>query len=119
MKQRGVTCRKIENSGVHASGGFPLAPFYLSRNVAMAADGACITGSTYIEFDDVEVPVSNLLGQENNGFEIIMSSMSIRPHHKQVILPYDVQPEQQPLKTFWNSLTCVSLLQTSTTNASG
>lgn len=34
-------------------------------------------GSTYIEFDDVEVPVSNLLGRENHGFEIIMSSMCI------------------------------------------
>lgn len=32
------------------------------------------TGSTYLEFDDVVVPVSNLLGQENNGFKIIMSS---------------------------------------------
>ncbi len=31
-------------------------------------------GSTYLEFDDVEVPVSNLLGQENKGFKIIMSS---------------------------------------------
>lgn len=33
-------------------------------------------GSTYIEFDDVEVPVINLLGQENRGFPIIMSSRS-------------------------------------------
>ena len=32
------------------------------------------SGSTYIEFDNVEVPVKNLLGQENKGFEIIMSS---------------------------------------------
>jgi alkylation response protein AidB-like acyl-CoA dehydrogenase len=35
-------------------------------------------GSTYIEFDDVEVPVENLLGQENRGFEIIMSSKYLR-----------------------------------------
>jgi alkylation response protein AidB-like acyl-CoA dehydrogenase len=35
-------------------------------------------GSTYIEFDDVEVPVENLLGQENRGFEIIMSSKHLR-----------------------------------------
>lgn len=33
-----------------------------------------IAGSTYIEFDEVEVPVANLLGKENEGFEIIMSS---------------------------------------------
>ena len=40
-------------------------------------------GSTYIEFDDVEVPVSNLLGQENRGFPIIMSSESF-------LLPTDI-----------------------------
>ena len=48
LKASGVTCRKLHNSGVAAS------------------------GSTYIEFDDVEVPVANLLGKENEGFEIIM-----------------------------------------------
>lgn len=52
LKVPGVTCKKIENSGVHAS------------------------GSTYIEFDDVEVPVENLLGAENRGFEIIMSNFN-------------------------------------------
>ncbi len=52
MKAKGVTCKKMENSGVNAS------------------------GSTYIEFDDVEVPVSNLLGQENRGFDIIMSNFN-------------------------------------------
>lgn len=52
LKAQGVTCKKIENSGVHAS------------------------GSTYIEFDDVEVSVDNLLGQENRGFEIIMSNFN-------------------------------------------
>ena len=35
-----------------------------------------VIGSTYLEFDDVEVPVANLLGQENEGFKIIMSSKS-------------------------------------------
>ncbi|KAK4949984.1 hypothetical protein LTR10_011826 [Elasticomyces elasticus] len=52
MKASGVTCRKIENSGVSAS------------------------GSTYIEFDDVEVPVANLLGAENRGFDIVMSNFN-------------------------------------------
>ncbi|KAK0647596.1 Acyl-CoA dehydrogenase apdG [Lasiodiplodia hormozganensis] len=33
-------------------------------------------GSTYIEFDDVRVPAANLLGQENRGFEIIMSNFN-------------------------------------------
>ncbi|KAK1059080.1 hypothetical protein LTR74_012872 [Friedmanniomyces endolithicus] len=52
MKAKGVTCKHIENSGVHAS------------------------RSTYIEFDDVEVPVANLLGKENHGFEIIMTNFN-------------------------------------------
>jgi alkylation response protein AidB-like acyl-CoA dehydrogenase len=46
----GITRRRIYNSGVAAS------------------------GSTFIEFDNVKVPVSNLLGKENQGFQIIMSS---------------------------------------------
>lgn len=50
LKARGVTLRKLQNSGVSAS------------------------GSTYIELDDVAVPKENLLGHENDGFEIIMSS---------------------------------------------
>lgn len=49
---KGVTRRKMENSGVHAS------------------------GSTYIEFDDVKVSVENLLGEENSGFKYIMASKS-------------------------------------------
>ncbi|KAL2848884.1 acyl-CoA dehydrogenase/oxidase [Aspergillus pseudoustus] len=52
LKARGVTCRKIENSGVSAS------------------------GSTYIEFDDVQVPVTNRLGNENEGFPIIMHNFN-------------------------------------------
>jgi alkylation response protein AidB-like acyl-CoA dehydrogenase len=31
-------------------------------------------GSTYIEFEDVVVPASDLLGREGQGFQIIMSS---------------------------------------------
>lgn len=52
LDAKGVTRRKMENSGVNAS------------------------GSTYIEFDDVEVPIENLIGQENHGFLYIMSSES-------------------------------------------
>jgi alkylation response protein AidB-like acyl-CoA dehydrogenase len=52
LKTKGVTCRKINNSGVQAS------------------------GSTFIEFDEVDVPVSNLLGKENEGFNIIMSNFN-------------------------------------------
>ncbi|CAL5869154.1 uncharacterized protein PFLUO_LOCUS3382 [Penicillium psychrofluorescens] len=49
---KGVSRRKIENSGVSSS------------------------GSTYMEFDDVLVPAENLLGNENQGFEIIMSTFA-------------------------------------------
>ncbi|KAF3002727.1 hypothetical protein E8E14_002989 [Neopestalotiopsis sp. 37M] len=52
LKAKGVTLRKLDNSGVHAS------------------------GSTFIEFDDVEVPVENLLGNESEGFKIIMSNFN-------------------------------------------
>ncbi|KAH7385814.1 acyl-CoA dehydrogenase/oxidase [Pyrenochaeta sp. MPI-SDFR-AT-0127] len=52
LKAKGVTCKKIPNSGVHAS------------------------ASTYIELDEVEVPVENLVGTENNGFGIIMSNFN-------------------------------------------
>jgi alkylation response protein AidB-like acyl-CoA dehydrogenase len=33
-------------------------------------------GTAYITFDNVKVPVENLLGQENAGFEIIMSNFN-------------------------------------------
>ncbi len=52
LKVQGVTTRQMFNSGVGAS------------------------GSTYIEFDDVKVPVANLLHKENRGFEVIMSNFN-------------------------------------------
>ncbi|KAJ1548766.1 hypothetical protein HK405_015457 [Cladochytrium tenue] len=52
LNAKGVTRRRMQNSGVHAS------------------------GSTYIEFDDVEVPVKNLIGKENQGFAIVMSNFN-------------------------------------------
>ena len=53
LNSKGVTRKKMENSGVKAS------------------------GSTYIEFDDVRVPRENLVGEENRGFQYIMSSNSL------------------------------------------
>ncbi|TKA77804.1 hypothetical protein B0A49_00932 [Cryomyces minteri] len=52
LRSQGVTTRRMQNSGVGAS------------------------GSTFIEFNNVKVPVKNLLGLENKGFDIIMSSKS-------------------------------------------
>lgn len=48
----GVTTRKMETQGMRGS------------------------GSTFIEFDDVKVPVENLLGKENDGFKVIMTNFN-------------------------------------------
>ncbi|KAJ5677942.1 Acyl-CoA dehydrogenase AFT10-1 [Penicillium maclennaniae] len=48
----GVTRRRMFNSGVNAS------------------------GSTFIELDDVRVPVENRIGEENKGFPLIMSNFN-------------------------------------------
>ena len=48
----GVTRRKLQNSGVASS------------------------GSTYIEFEDVKVPASNLIGREGEGFRMFMSNFN-------------------------------------------
>ncbi|EPS32834.1 Acyl-CoA dehydrogenase AFT10-1 [Penicillium oxalicum] len=48
----GVTRKRMFNSGVNAS------------------------GSTFIEFDDVHVPIDHLIGEENKGFPLIMSNFN-------------------------------------------
>lgn len=52
LKAPGVATRKMHNSGVGAS------------------------GSTFITFEDVVVPLENLLHKENRGFEVIMSNFN-------------------------------------------
>ncbi|KAK6524185.1 hypothetical protein TWF694_005845 [Orbilia ellipsospora] len=52
LTAKGVMRRRMENQGVNAS------------------------GSTFISFEDVEVPVENLLGRENQGFPLIMSNFN-------------------------------------------
>lgn len=52
LKAKGVTRRRMENTGVHAS------------------------GSTYITFEDVEVPLDHLIGEENDGFKLVMSNFN-------------------------------------------
>lgn len=52
LKAPGVTTRRMENQGVNAS------------------------GSTYITFEDVEVPLDHLIGKENDGFRLIMSNFN-------------------------------------------
>ena len=48
----GITVRKIQTQGMRCS------------------------GSTFIEFDEVKVPVTNLIGRENQGFKVIMSNFN-------------------------------------------
>lgn len=69
LNSPGVSRRKLYNSGVAASG--------MADTWSLSSKIYALTlqiGSTYLEFGDVEVPVANLLGQENQGFKIIMSS---------------------------------------------
>ncbi|ODQ67526.1 acyl-CoA dehydrogenase NM domain-like protein [Nadsonia fulvescens var. elongata DSM 6958] len=42
----------------------------------MDTQGMLSSGSTYIEFDDVKVPVENLLGKENKGFKVVMNNFN-------------------------------------------
>ncbi|OJI99671.1 hypothetical protein ASPVEDRAFT_51031 [Aspergillus versicolor CBS 583.65] len=52
LTTKGISRRKMENSGVSSS------------------------GSTFMELDEVVVPAENMLGNENQGFEIIMSTFA-------------------------------------------
>lgn len=69
MNAKGVSRRVMKNSGVSASG--TLSPYGM-RGI-FSTDHAN-AGSTFIEFDDVMVPAEDLLGKENEGFAIVMSS---------------------------------------------
>ena len=42
----------------------------------MDCQGVWPSGTTYVEFDNVKVPVSNIIGQENKGFGVIMKNFN-------------------------------------------
>jgi len=42
----------------------------------MDCQGVWPSGTTYVEFDSVKVPVSNLIGKENEGFGVIMKNFN-------------------------------------------
>ncbi|KAK5637272.1 hypothetical protein RRF57_012984 [Xylaria bambusicola] len=42
----------------------------------MECQGVWSSGTTYITFEDVKVPVENLLGKENQGFKVIMTNFN-------------------------------------------
>ncbi|KAK4702143.1 acyl-CoA dehydrogenase, partial [Phenoliferia sp. Uapishka_3] len=46
------------------------------KTTAMSCQGVWASGTTYITFEDVLVPVGNLLGTENKGFQLIMANFN-------------------------------------------
>lgn len=46
------------------------------RTTQMQCMGVWASGTTYITFEDVKVPVENLIGEENQGFKYIMSNFN-------------------------------------------
>jgi len=48
----------------------------------MDCSGAWCSGTTYVTFEDVKVPVENIIGREGNGFQQIMSNFN----HERIIV---------------------------------
>lgn len=66
-------------TGGKGMGGVSLLVIERSKGVnttKMACQGVWASGTTFVEFDDVKVPVENLLGKENKGFQLIMSNFN-------------------------------------------
>jgi alkylation response protein AidB-like acyl-CoA dehydrogenase len=62
----GVSTRHMQCSGMWASGtAYHISFYLLLRNCR-------IEYSRYVTFEDVKVPVENLIGEENKGFKCIM-----------------------------------------------
>ena len=62
-------------TGEEGMGGVSLLVIERSKGVKttqMKCSGVWPSGTTYVEFDDVLVPVENLIGKENQGFRYIM-----------------------------------------------
>lgn len=59
----------------------------------MKMGGQWAAGTTWVDFEDVKVPVENLIGQEGEGFKIIMTNFN---HVSQLF----VQLAQWPCHTF-------------------
>ena len=64
----GVTARRMHTGGAVQSSNTPspLTPLYTTSDLTLV--------STYFTFEDVKVPVENLIGKENEGFKVFMTS---------------------------------------------
>lgn len=72
LSSSGISRRKMENSGVSSSGtSGPAGHAFRTLDIDR------LLGSAFIELDNVLVPAENILGKENKGFEIIMSSQLV------------------------------------------
>lgn len=50
-------------------------------------------GTAYITFDNVKVPVENLLGEENKGIHVILSNFN---HERWTMVWYVPRPRSEP-----------------------
>lgn len=48
------------------------------RTTKMKLQGGWASGTTFVSFEDVKVPVGNILGQLNNGFKLLMCGLESR-----------------------------------------
>lgn len=53
----------------------------------MDCQGVWSSGTTYVTFEDVKVPVENLVGKENQGFKVIMTNFKYVFFFVSVLLP--------------------------------
>ena len=82
----GVTRKRMYNSGVNASGENPANSLIFNYGPLWMLTSKSKPGSTFIELDDVRVPADHLIGEENNGFPLIMSSMQTS-----TVIPFQFQ----------------------------
>jgi alkylation response protein AidB-like acyl-CoA dehydrogenase len=69
---KGFKARKIKNSGVNAGGNETKSSFDLVYVVRCTE--SLSAASAWIDLENVVVPVENLIGIENQGFPVLMSS---------------------------------------------
>lgn len=66
----GYSARKIDNSGLNAGGRFDSD----LKLTGAPLTTCCRSASAWVDFEDVHVPVENLIGKENEGFKVLMGS---------------------------------------------